>query len=68
MRLIDDWRNAHKFATTWVAAFWGMMGAGLSVLPFLINMDNIWWLGPLILFIAATVAIARFTRQPGLES
>ena len=64
---IDNWRNGHKLATIWVAGFWGAFGGLLTILPFFIDMQNIWWLGPLVIFMAITMAVARFTKQPGVE-
>lgn len=64
---VEDWRQAHTFASVWVAGFWGAFGGLLSILPFFINMSNIWWLGPLLILMSITFAVARFTKQPGAD-
>jgi hypothetical protein len=65
--LDPDFKVWHKLASIWVAMFWGALGGVLSILPFLVNMGNILWLGPLIIFMSITFAVARFTKQPGVE-
>jgi VIT1/CCC1 family predicted Fe2+/Mn2+ transporter len=67
VRLIDDWKNAHRLSSIWVAGFWGGFGGLLCILPAFINMDNLWILGPIILFMSITFAIARVTKQPGID-
>ena len=68
MHFIDqDFKIAHKLASTWVAAFWGAIGAIITIIPVFITMENVWWLGPLMILIAITFAIARFTNQPGAK-
>lgn len=62
-----DLAEFHKLASFWVAAFWGAFGAGIWVLNGFVTIDNAYWLAPLILFMAATFGIARFTHQPGAE-
>lgn len=63
----NDIRVAHRLASTWVAGFWGAFGMGLTLMPIFVTMDNVIWLGPILMVVAASFAIARFTKQPGAE-
>lgn len=63
--LAPDAKIAHKLASTWVAAFWGATGTGLTIATIFVNMDNVFWLGPVLIIAAASFAVARFTNQPG---
>ena len=65
--LDPDFAIWQKLASVWVAAFWGVFGSAIWVLTAFVNIENGYWLGPLILFMAATFAVARFTKQPGAE-
>ena len=67
MELIRNWRQAHKFATTWVAAFWGAFGAILTILMLFGSDLPLWVFGPLFIVMSITYAVARVTHQPGLD-
>ena len=66
--LDKDFWIAHRLASTWVAGFWGAVGAMILLIPSVTDMENIWWLGPLMILMAASFAIARFTNQPGADT
>jgi hypothetical protein len=63
--LDPDWRIAHKLASTWIAAFWGAFGSVIWIFPTIMTNANVWWVGPLMIFMSVTFAVARFTNQPG---
>lgn len=63
--LDPDWKIAHKCASTWVAAFWGSFGIGLTMASIFVNQGNVFWLGPILILAGASFGIARFTNQPG---
>lgn len=65
--LDPDWKVAHKLASTWVAGFWGAAGVAVTVGGAIVNADNAWWLGPLLIVAGGSFAIARFTNQPGAQ-
>jgi hypothetical protein len=63
--LDPEWRVAHKFASIWVAAFWGAFGGVLIFLPALAGLIPNWLFGILCVGMSATFAIARLLNQPG---
>ena len=65
--LDPDFKIWHKLASVWVAAFWGAVGGVIVVLSAFLYQFFDWKLGALLVFMSATFAVARFTKQPGIE-
>lgn len=65
--LVPDWRQAHRWSSIWVAAFWGFFGGVLVLLPTVFSLIPSWGLGLLIIVMSITFAIARVTNQPGAD-
>lgn len=69
MKLIDNWRSeAFRLWSVHVAAFWGAVGAVITVLGALLFDHFDWRTGLLLVVVSATFAAARFLKQPGTES
>lgn len=66
-KLIPDWRKVHRFATVWVAAFWGAMCFAAAAWLTLDGKIPAWafWTGGVLVF--ASISVARVTKQPGLH-
>lgn len=67
MQLIPKWKTAHKLWTVRIAAFWGFLGGLFWVLTAFLNVGNAWILGPIIIVISISLAVARVLHQPGLD-
>lgn len=57
--------DAHKAWSVWVAGFWGAAGAIIIILSALLYQGFDWRIGLLLIVVSASVAIARFLKQPG---
>lgn len=60
-----DWESKYKLASFWTVVFWGAVGGLLIVLPVFLNIDNVGWLGGIIVVMSISFAVARFYKQPG---
>jgi len=68
LQLIDNFNKAHKLSTIWVAGFWGLLGACLAILEaYGQNVLSPFWFCVLMIVMSVTIAIARVTKQPGIE-
>lgn len=66
-RAIPEWRKMHRMATIWVAAFWGCMLFAAAAWTQLQGQipDIVFWIGGFAIF--GSIAVARVTKQPGLD-
>lgn len=68
MKLIENWRQAHKLWSVWVAAFWGAVGALIVLMSASLYSRFDWRVGGLLILVSASFAVARFLKQPGTET
>lgn len=67
MKLVPDWRRAHRFRSVQLALFWSVLnGAVLSIEAFQ-NAVNPWIFLGLNVVGYGLIGLARITKQPGLE-
>lgn len=67
MHLIDDWKQAHKFSSVQLAAFWAALNGAVIGLAGFSGFINPWLFLALNIVGYATIAVARITKQPGLD-
>lgn len=72
LRLIDDWHR--KITRLWsiqVAAFWGLVGGLVILLPLVSEeikaLVGPWAFGGVFLAMFVSVTVARVLKQPGTE-
>jgi len=63
VKLIDDWRRAHRFLSMWVALFVGLFIAIEQFSPSFAEFMPDWWPG----VGAALFALARVLKQHGFD-
>lgn len=63
MKLIDDWRRAHRFASMWIAAGLAVVAAAEQFSPALHTWLPDWW--PAVG--AGLFAVARVLKQHGFD-
>jgi hypothetical protein len=67
-RLIDDWRSQILgFWTVRIALFWGAIYGLLLVWPAFAGAIPLWAFSIGGMVMSAAVAVARVTKQPGVE-
>lgn len=62
-----DWRFAHRLHSVQIAAFWGAVSGAYTALPAFQQALPLKWFGIACVALSAMIAIARFTKQPGLD-
>jgi hypothetical protein len=66
--LIDDWRRlAPRLWTVQIAAFWGGVCGLAAVWPAFQAVVPLWAFALVGIGVAILIAIARVTKQPGLD-
>ena len=69
LKLIENWRQAHKtYWSLWVAAFWGAVGGIIMLLGAFLYQSFNWWVGALLVVASTSFAVARYLKQPGTET
>jgi hypothetical protein len=67
MKLVPDWKRAHRFRSIQLAAFWtALNGAVVSIEAFK-DYINPWAFLTLNVIGFALIGVARVTKQPGLD-
>ena len=67
LSLIDDWKKAHHLSSVQLCAFWGAFNGAVIGLAAFSDFINPWLFLALNVAGYATIAIARVTKQPGLD-
>lgn len=65
MKLIPDWKNAHKFFSVQVSIFWGIVSGAYVALPAFQGMLSPVGFGLLCVVMSVALVLARLTNQPG---
>lgn len=64
--MIENWRNAWKFHSVWVAVFWTAVSALYMALPAFAGMISPFAFAGLCVFMGLLLLFARLTKQPGV--
>lgn len=67
MRLVDDWRKAHRFNTIRLALFFSVLNGAVVGLAALQDVINPWAFLGLNMAGYGAIGLARITHQPGLD-
>jgi hypothetical protein len=65
--LVSNWRQAHKFATVWIALFWGAVSGAYYALPAFYESIDRFDFALLCIGMSLLLVVARITHQPGVE-
>lgn len=63
LKLIDNWRDAWRFASVWLAALLALLDVAFDYLPAMQTYLPANW----VQVLAALIILARIVRQPALE-
>jgi hypothetical protein len=67
LSLIDNWKKAHHLTSVQLCAFWGAFNGAVIGLSAFSGFINPWLFLGLNVIGYATIAMARITKQPGLD-
>jgi hypothetical protein len=65
--LAPNWRQAHKFRSVQVAAFWAGISGAYTALPAFQNVLPPVWFALTCVIMSIVICVARLEGQPGLD-